>query len=482
MDDTHPNGMDAKILYCMETSQMPGQQSDYLIVVMKPVKAGGAKGVKNSCFLCQKQKITREVTIMQNEMQKIRYQSENFDKVQGVMHYVNADSLREAHKRQKKGKAKGIDGIGKDAYGENLDENISDLLVRMKRFQYKPKPVRRVYIPKGNGKYRPLGIPSYEDRLVQSVMADILNATYEPRFLDCSYGFRPGRSAHDVVRVVENAIDSGEIHWVLEADIKGFFDHVDHKQLMEFLRQDIDDSDYLRYIARFLKSGVMEEEQVVYNEEGTPQGGLISPVLANVYLHYVLDDWIENTVRPLMHGKMCYVRYADDFLILFQLEDDARRVMGVLPKRLGRYGLELAADKTRIFPFDRNGGSKENFDFLGFTFYMGKTRGGRIRVKVRSSKKKLKNKRSELRIWLDRNLKTPVRELMEKLNAKLRGHEGYYAVNGNYRSVLGFWYYAQWRTHAMLNRRGGKRRLTWEKFGKIWNFHIPNPRIRVQIW
>lgn len=183
-----------------------------------------------------------------------------------------------------------------------------------------------------------------------------------------------------------------------------------------------------------------------------------------------------------MHGKMCYVRYADDFLILFQLEDDARRVMGVLSKRLGRYGLELAADKTRIFPFDRNGGSKESFDFLGFTFNMGKTRGGRTRVKVRSSKKKLKNKRSELRIWLDRNLKTPVRELMEKLNAKLRGHEWYYAVNGNYRSVIGFWYYAQWRTHRMLNRRGGKRRLTWEKFGKIWNFHIPNPRIRVQIW
>lgn len=229
MDDTHPNGMDAKILYCMETLQMPGQQSDYLIVVMKPVKAGGVKGVKNSCFLCQKQKITREVTIMQNEMQKIRYQSENFDKVQGVMHYVNADSLREAHKRQKKEKAKGIDGISKDAYGENLDENISDLLVRMKRFQYKPKPVRRVYIPKGNGKYRPLGIPSYEDRLVQSVMADILNATYEPRFLDCSYGFRPNRRAHDVIRIVKNAIDSGEIHWVLEADIKGFFDHVDHK-------------------------------------------------------------------------------------------------------------------------------------------------------------------------------------------------------------------------------------------------------------
>ena len=251
---------------------------------------------------------------------------------------------------------------------------------------------------------------------------------------------------------------------------------------MEFLRQDIDDSDYLRYIARFLKSGVMEEEQVVYNGEGTPQGGLISPILANVYLHYVLDDWIENTVRPLMHGRICYVRYADDFLILFQREDDARRVIEVLPKRLGRYGLELAADKTRIFPFDRNGGNKENFDFLGFTFYMGKTRSGRIRVKVKSSRKKLKAKKSELKTWLSRNITTPVQELMEKLKDKLRGHEGYYAVNGNYRSVLGFWYYAQWRTHRMLNRRGGKHQITWEKFGKIWNFHIPNPRIRVQIW
>ena len=461
---------------------MPCQQSDYLIVVRKPVKAGGAKGVKNSCFLCQKQKITQEVTIMEIEMQKIRYQSQKFDRVQGVMRYVNAKSLREAHNRQKNGKAKGIDGISKEAYGENLEENISNLLVRMKRFQYKPKPVRRVYIPKGNGKYRPLGIPSYEDRLVQSAMADILNAIYEPRFLDCSYGFRPKRSAHDVVRIVKRASDSGEIHWVLEADIKGFFDHVDHKQLLEFLRQDIDDSDYIRYIARFLRSGIMEEQQVIHTEEGTPQGGLISPVLANVYLHYVLDKWMEEIVRPRMHGRMCYVRYADDFLILFQYEQDARRVMEVLPKRLNKYGLELAEDKTRIFPFDRNGGNKEEFDLLGFTFYMRKTKSGRIRAGVRTSQKKLKNKRKEMREWLWENMTLPVGELMDKLRAKLRGHEGYYGVNGNYESLKGFWHYTRGRVHNILNRRGAKHSVTWEKMGKIWEFHIPNPRIRVQIW
>lgn len=419
---------------------------------------------------------------MEIATQKLRHQVQVFGRVQGVMHYVNADALHEAYRRQKKGKAVGVDGVSKESYGANLDENISNLLVRMKRFQYKPKPVRRVYIKKDNGKLRPLGIPSFEDRLVQGAMAELLNAIYEPKFLDCSYGFRSGRSAHDAIRAIQGTMYRGKCRWVLEVDIKGFFDHVNHEYLMEFLKQDIDDSDFLRYIKRFLRSGVMDKEQVYYTEEGTPQGGLISPVLANVYLHYVLDVWMEKVVRPCMRGSMRYVRYADDFLILFEYKADAEKVMTVLGKRLGRYGLEVAVEKTRIIPFDKNKGTKDTFDFLGFTFYITKDRKGRNRPAVKTSKKKLKSKRRKMNEWLKSRMAKPIKETMLMLRRKLAGHEGYYAVNGNLEAVKAFWYYTQNRFFETMNRRGTKHKLTWEKVMRKWKYFIPEPRIRVQIW
>ena len=303
---------------------------------------------------------TREVNkFMANGIEEIRRQSRTYARVENLMSNVNRESLTAIHLRQPANKAKGVDRVSKAEYGENLEENISNLLERMKKFSYRPLPVRRTYIPKTNGKMRPLGIPSYEDRLVQGVMADILNAVYEERFLDCSYGFRAGRSAHDVVKAINNAVKRNKVNYVLEADIKGFFDNVNHEWLIKFLEHDIADKNFIRYVKRFLIAGVMEGTEIMDSDKGTPQGGLISPVLANVYLHYVLDLWFEKAVKPRLRGYSCFVRYADDFLILFENKDEAERVMEALRVRMERFSLELAEEKTKILPFGRFKGTKE---------------------------------------------------------------------------------------------------------------------------
>lgn len=332
---------------------------------------------------------------MEQEAKGIRHQSTTHPKVQGLMHHVNEQTLMMEHRKQARKKATGIDGVDKTAYDENAEENIRELVSKMKKFQYKPQAVRRTYIPKGNGKLRPLGIPAYEDRLVQGVMAGLLNEVYEERFLDCSYGFRPKRSAHDVVRYINQTIMTRKVNYVLEADIKGFFDNVDHGWLMKFLEHDIQDKNFLRYIKRFLIARIMEGTELVDSDRGTPQGGLISPVLANVYLHYVLDLWFEKAIKPKLRGKAYYVRYADNFLILFQYEKEAQAVLNTLRSRLGKFLLEPAEEKTRILPIGRFKGTKEDFDFLGFTFYNTTTRGGKYRLGIRTSKKKLKTKRQE---------------------------------------------------------------------------------------
>ena len=375
---------------------------------------------------------------MEQEAKGIRYQSEHYATVQGLMHCVNEQSLMAEHRRQSRKKATGIDGVNKAQYDENAEDNIRTLVGRMKKFQYKPQPVRRTYIPKANGKQRPLGIPAYEDRLVQGVMANVLNEVYEPRFLDCSHGFRPGRSAHDVVRYINQTIMIHKVNYVLEADIKGFFDNVDHDWLMKFLAHDIQDKNFLRYIKRFLIAGIMEGTELKDSDRGTPQGGLISPVLANVYLHYVLDLWFEKGIKPKLRGEAYYVRYADDFLILFQYENEADAVMEVLKKRLEKFSLEVAEEKTRILPIGRFKGTKDEFDFLGFTFFNTKTREGRYRLGIRTSKKKLKAKRQAAKVWLRTRMIRPVTETMGKVAAILRGHCNYYGVNGNLRSLYKF--------------------------------------------
>ncbi len=419
---------------------------------------------------------------MEPETKGIRYQTATFPTVQGLMHYVNEQTLMMEHRKQARKKATGVDGVDRKAYDENAEENIRELVSKMKKFQYRPQAVRRTYIPKGNGKLRPLGIPAYEDRLVQGVMAGLLNEVYEVRFLDCSYGFRPKRSAHDVVRYINQTIMTKKVNYVLEADIKGFFDNVDHDWLMRFLEHDIQDKNFLRYIKRFLIAGIMEGTELIDSDRGTPQGGVISPVLANVYLHYVLDLWFEKAIKPKLRGEAYYVRYADDFLILFQYENEARAVMNTLGSRLGKFSLELAEENTRILPIGRFKGTKEDFDFLGFTFYNTTTRGGKYRLGIRSSKKKLKTKRQAAKAWLRGRLTKPVGETMKLLAAIIRGHCNYYGVNGNFHAIQNFWKYLKYSTYRMLNRRDQKGKLKYLKFLRIWDYYIPEPHLTTDIW
>ena len=404
---------------------------------------------------------------MATKAEGIREQSAKYPRVENLMRNVNEETLMTEHRKQNRKKAVGVDGVSKDKYDENAEENIRELVKRMKKFQYKPLPVKRVYIPKANGKKRPLGLPSYEDKLVQGVMAGILNDVYEPRFLDCSYGFRENRNSHQVVRYINQSIMCRKVNYVLEADIKGFFDNVDHDWLMKFLEHDIADKNFLRYIKRFLIGGIMEGTELKESDRGTPQGGLISPVLANVYLHYVLDLWFEKGIKPRLKGEAYYVRYADDFLIMFQYENEARKVMQVLIPRLGKFGLEVAEEKTRILPIGRFKGTKEDFDFLGFTFYNTKTRTGKYRVGVRTSKKKLKAKKQAAKAWLKTRLTKPVADTMKTLAAVIRGHCNYYGVNGNYHAIQNFWKYLKYATYRMLNRRDQKGKFRYEKYLRL---------------
>ena len=426
---------------------------------------------------------------MATKAEGIREQSAKYPRVENLMDNENEETLMSEHRKQNRKKAVGVDGVSKDQYDENAKENIRELVKRMKKFQYKPLPVKRVYIPKANGKKRPLGLPSYEDKLVQGVMADILNDVYEPRFLDCSYGFRENRNAHQVVRYINQTIMCRKVNYVLEADIKGFFDNVDHDWLMKFLEHDIADKNFLRYIKRFLIGGIMEGTELKESDRGTPQGGLISPVgglispvLANVYLHYVLDLWFEKGIKPRLKGEAYYVRYADDFLIMFQYENEARKVMQALIPRLGKFGLEVAEDKTRILPIGRFKGTKEDFDFLGFTFYNTKTRTGKYRVGVRTSKKKLKAKKQAAKAWLRTRLTKPVADTMKTLAAVIRGHCNYYGVNGNFHAIQNFWKYLKYATYRMLNRRDQKGKFRYEKYLRVWNYYVAELHLTKDIW
>lgn len=420
---------------------------------------------------------------MANERKDIKYQIEHKYKLQTLMHMVNKETLTEQHRGQQQNKTSGIDNITKNDYDVNLGENIDNLLVRMKKFAYRPQPVRRAYIPKGNGKIRPLGIPAYEDRLVQGAMAKVLNEIYECIFLDCSYGFRPNRNCHQVVKYINQTIMTKKVNYIVEADIKGFFDNVDHETLMMFLEHNIQDKNFLRYIKRFLKSGIIEDMKYYETDKGTPQGGLISPILANVYLHFVLDLWVENFIKPRCNGEIYYVRYADDFILMFQHENEAKAFLKVLEKRLAKFHLETEPTKTRIIPFGRYKGNKDNFDFLGFTFINSKTRGGKYRVLVTTSKKKLKQKKENAKKWLKENMHCSMYEVLERLKAKLIGHYRYYGVNGNYLWLIKFYKYIKYEYYKVLQRRGQKNPIPYDRYLSIWNImEMPMPRIYVDIW
>lgn len=377
-----------------------------------------------------------------------------------------------------------MDGVSKERYEEHLNENLEDLVKRMKTYSYHPQPARRVYIPKvGSDKLRPLGIPSLEDKLVQGVMADILNIIYEPLFYPFSYGFRANRDCHKAIHELDKMIFRNKVNYIVDADIKGFFDNVDHKILIKFLEEEIGDKSFLRYIVRFLKAGIMEDGELIKSERSTPQGSLISPILANVYLHYALDMWFEVVVKEYCKGFCGMVRYADDFVCCFEKEAEAVEFFNKLIERLKKFNLEIEVKKSKIIGFGRNAGAdKKTFDFLGFTFINGVSRKGGYQVIRRTSKKKMGAKFKEVNEWLKGNRHVPIPEMVKKLNQKLRGHYQYYGIIGNFKKLEIYRQYVMYRMKIWLGRRSQKAKMTWAKFNKVMEYYpLIEPKIYHQI-
>lgn len=398
------------------------------------------------------------------------------------------EGLSDSFERLAGNKAPGVDGVRKDDYRNGLSEKISDLSERLRRMGYRPQPSRRVYIPKANGGRRPLGIPAFEDRIVQDRLSQVLQAIYEPEFLDCSYGFRPSRSAHDALRKVAEIITIERTQYVVEADIKGFFDNVDHEWMVRFLEHRISDERFMRTLRRFLKAGVMEDGAVHASEEGTPQGGLVSPCLANVYLHYVLDLWFEKRFAPTCGGKAHMVRYADDFVACFSTEDEAKRFLKELTERLGQFGLEVEPTKTRLIRFGSKAAQRSyldrlrrpaTFSFLGFTHFVTKSRKGGFLVGRKTDRQRMRKKLKELNVKMAALRAKGAQAMVTYAQQHLRGHVNYYSVSGNLAAVEDYYHHLCRILHKWLNRRSQRKSLDWIRFNTIFVKGGLLPRVRL---
>ena len=413
-------------------------------------------------------------------------------KFTSLAHLLTKDFLKECFGELKKGKSPGIDGITVGEYAKKLDENITDLVARLKTKQYKPQPVLRVYIPKSNGDKRPLGIPAVEDKIVQMSIKMILEAIFEQDFIDTSYGFRPNRSCHDALIELDQIIMNAPVNFVVDMDISKFFDTVDHKCLMDFLKQRIVDPSLLQLISRFLKSGIMEEGDYFETDQGTPQGGVLSPVLANVYLHYVLDLWFKTEVIPQLNGYSQLIRYADDFVVCFEKEEEAR-VFGVaLSHRMEKFGLTISEEKSKIIEFGRceclrakkNGRKCETFDFLGFTHFCDKTRRGKFKLGRKTSRKKFTQKMKDMNVWLKsiRN-RVELSEWWKLLRPKLLGHYRYYGMSGNIRLLQNFYDHTVRLAFKWINRRSQKKSYRWDQFHHFIQLNpLPKPKIYTSLY
>jgi RNA-directed DNA polymerase len=403
-----------------------------------------------------------------------------------LAHHIDIEFLREAFRRTRKDGAPGVDGQTSRDYEERLEENLQQLLDRFKSGRYQAPPVRRSYIPKGDGSRRPLGIPTFEDKVLQRAVTMVLEAVYEQSFLDCSHGYRPGRSAHTALAKVNEGLWSMGGGWVLELDIKSFFDTLEHRHLRSILDQRVRDGVLRRSIDKWLAAGVLEGVALSHPDAGTPQGGVISPVLANIYLHEVLDLWFERDVKPRLRGRGLLVRYADDAVLVFSDEMDARQVLSLLPERFGRYGLTLHPDKTRLLPFRpprRNGpppppGRARSFDFLGFTHHWARSRRGGWAIKQRTANDRLTRALKRLSDWLRKHRHELVRWQYQQLVLKLRGHDNYYGVRGNYAALRRFREAARRAWRRWLDRRSHKARMGWKRFERLLKrYPLPRPRL-----
>lgn len=404
-----------------------------------------------------------------------------------LAHLLNVEYLTDCYMSLNRNKAVGIDEVSWEEYGANLADNLEQLVSRLKAKKYKPIPARRVYIPKSDTEKRPLGISALENKIVERGITWILESIYEQDFLNCSYGFRPKRSCHQALKELNDLITFQPVNHIVEADIKGFFDNVSHEKLMDFIRIRINDPTLLQLIERFLKAGYVDDGLLVKPDAGTPQGSILSPMLANIFLHYVLDKWFEETVKNHVRGFCALVRYADDFVCVVRYAGDAERIEKAFCNRFNKYGLELHVDKSRRFsfgPYERENAQKQQrrahtFDFLGFTHYCAVSRKGRFKVGRKTSRKKYAAKCKDLTTWLKqiRN-KVPTKIWWQTLRSKLRGHFQYYGVSENTVGINRFYRFALRATRKWLNRRSQKGRMSWDRFmAYLDHYPLPTPRI-----
>jgi RNA-directed DNA polymerase len=398
-----------------------------------------------------------------------------------LCHHIDIEWLKEAYRRTRKDGASGVDGQTAEQYAANLDANLESLLTRVKTASYRAPPVRRVHIPKDGGT-RPIGIPTFEDKVLQRAYAMVLEAVYEQEFLDCSYGFRPGRSAHHALATFWKQMTSMGGGWVLELDIRDYFGSLEHSQLRQIIERRVRDGSVLRHVGKWLKAGVLEEHTLRHPEMGTPQGGVISPVLANIYLHEVLDVWFEREVKPRLKGRAFLIRYADDAVLGFSLEEDAQRVLEVLSKRFAKYGLTLHPEKTRLVRFAPKRHDDDDdpgtFDFLGFTHYWGKSRKDRAIIKRKTASKRLRRTLARISQWCRTHRHDRLSAQQQALARKMRGYYGYYGITGNRRMLAMFWHAVERIWQRWLSRRSQRAKIKWERFKQLLRvFPLPPPRV-----
>jgi len=408
-------------------------------------------------------------------------------KFNNLMHLVNERNLRECFTRLKKGKAPGVDKMTLEDYGANLVENVANLVQRLKQMSYRPQPVRRSYIPKPGGKLRPLGIPTIEDKLVQMAFARILESIWEEDFVPISFGFRPRRGCHHALVWLDEVLMNQSTGYVIDADIEGYFDNVNHDGIVNCLKQRISDERFLRYIVRMLKSGIVEGRNYYATEKGTPQGGVASPILANIYLHYLLDVWFLRDIRPNCKGKAEMIRYCDDFVICVEKREDTDSILLQLKQRLEKGKLKLSEEKTRVVKFDRpnhqnkgnKGGKPETFNFLGLTHYWEKCRRGHYKVSRRTECKRLNKAVGKVKVWMKVNRnRMPLKDIWKRISQMLTGHYSYYGVSGNFHKIKQFHYLVERLLFKWLNRRSQKKSFNWEQFSIYeQRFPLPKPKI-----
>jgi len=465
-------------------------QSDCSIVSKKSRNGDGEKGVavmRREAGDTSARRRTGEQMGTKLASLTLRARENPKSKFISLAHLLTEDFLKGCFWELKRDKASGIDGVSVKEYEVSLEENIKDLVVRLKAKKYKPQPVRRAYIPKSDGSKRGLGIPTVEDKIVQMGIKKILEAIFEVDFIDVSYGFRPNRSCHDALEVLDKTIMTKPVNYVVDMDIKRFFDTIDHRWLMECLRQRIKDTSLLQLIVRFLKAGIMEEGKFIQTDKGTPQGGVLSPLLANIYLHYILDLWFEKVVKKQLKGFAQLIRYADDFIVCFQSGSEAKAFGEKLEQRLGKFGLKIAEGKSRIIEFgryvwgkaQREGKKVATFDFLGFTHYCDKTRKGKFKLGRKTASKKFRQKIKAMNIWMKkvRNL-VELKEWWQVLRLKLIGHHRYYGISGNYREIKKFYILTSKLAYKWINRRSQKKSYNYERYCRFKKYNpLPEPRI-----